>query len=112
MVIQIGATFVADRRIINAIKRRQFSENSYCNVPQKAKYCEVQQYYIEYNSKQYIVVEHCGKNYYVNGLVLFVYEFSFNDFPLQEFMNTNSFSRSDASSILGDFDTVLTFKTL
>ena len=112
MAIQINATLVADHRIINALKRRQFSDKSFCNVAQKAKYCEVQQYYIEYNSKQYIVAEHCGKNYFVTGLILFVYEFSFDGFPLQEFLNTNSFSFINASSFLGDFDRILTFKTL
>jgi len=79
----IEANSVTDKRIINALKRRQYSENTYVNCPQAG----VQQSYIPYNGNQYIAVE---RNVRHSITVSFYKLTAGYDFPLQLFVNTNN----------------------
>ena len=78
----IEVTSVTDKRIINALKRRQYSENTEVNSPQGG----LQQYYIPYNANQYIAIE---RNIRHSITVSFYKLPDGYDFPLPIFINTN-----------------------
>lgn len=111
MALQFKSQLITDRRIINALKRRQFSENSFCNLAQQARFCQVQQYYIVHNNRQFIVVEHCGRNFFVKGLTLFVYEFESADFSIIEFEQTNFFKVHSPDNFENSLERMLEFRT-
>jgi hypothetical protein len=79
----IEVTSVTDKRIINALKRRQYSENTEVNCPQGG----VQQSYMPYNGNQYIAIE---RNIRHSITVEFYKLPAGYDFPLQLFVNTNN----------------------
>ena len=78
----IEVTSVTDKRIINALKRRQYSENTEVNCPQGG----VQQSYMPYNGNQYIAIE---RNIRHSITVSFYKLPDGYDFPLPLFIDTN-----------------------